>query len=228
MADEGIFLLMFLTGLTGGFGHCLGMCGPVVAAYSVALPKKSTLPHILYNLGRITTYSILGAAMGLTGSFLSIAAGIEGLQKWAMVFAGAVIVVMGIGMAGLLPFVKRLESRVKLLPYLNKVRDIFAEGLTTGAFYPMGVLLGFIPCGLVYTALLAAARAGMEAPNHVEGLLKGLLMMLLFGLGTFPALLLFGKVVNLIGTQLRARLYLVSSAVMIIAGLVFILRALKA
>jgi sulfite exporter TauE/SafE len=228
MADEGIFVLMFLTGLTGGFGHCLGMCGPVVAAYSVALPRNSTLPHILYNLGRITTYSILGAAMGLTGSFLSVAAGIQGLQKWAMVFAGAVIVVMGIGMAGVLPFLKRLENRVRLLPYLNRVRDIFSEGLSTGAFYPMGVLLGFIPCGLVYTALLAAARVGMEAPSHLEGLLRGLLVMLLFGLGTLPSLLLFGKVVNVIGTRLRSRLYLVSSAVMIIAGLVFILRALRA
>lgn len=219
---------MFVTGLTGGFGHCLGMCGPVVAAYSVALPRKSTLPHVLYNLGRITTYSLLGSAMGLTGSFVSIAAGIQGLQKWAMVFAGAVIVLMGIGMAGLFPFVKRLESRFALGSYLNRVRDIFAEGLSTGAFYPMGVLLGFIPCGLVYTALLAAARAGMEASNHVEGLLSGLLVMLSFGLGTFPSLLLFGKVVNVIGTRLRARLYLVSSMVMIIAGLIFIVRALNA
>jgi sulfite exporter TauE/SafE len=228
MAADGIFVLMFVTGLTGGFGHCLGMCGPVVAAYSVALPRRSTLPHILYNLGRITTYSILGAAMGLTGSFVGIASGIQGLQKWAMVFAGAVIVLMGVSMAGVLPLVRYMENRFAFGSYLNKVRDIFSEGLSTGAFYPMGVLLGFIPCGLVYTALLAAARAGMEAPNHVEGLLTGLLVMLLFGLGTFPALLLFGKIVNVIGARLRARLYLVSSIVMIIAGLIFIFRALNA
>lgn len=228
MVTESIFILMFATGFTGGFGHCLGMCGPVVASYSITLPKRSFLPHMLYNLGRVTTYTILGAVMGFAGSFVSVAVEIQGLQKGVMIFAGAVIVLMGFSMAGVFPLVRHIEGWIAGVPLLGKVRNIFSEGLTTGAFYPMGVLLGFIPCGLVYTALLAAARAGMEAPSHMEGLLAGLLVMLLFGLGTVPSLLLFGKIVNIIGTKLRARLYFVSSTIMIVTGIIFMVHALKA
>jgi len=227
MTSESIFVLMFVTGFTGGFGHCLGMCGPVVASYSITLRRRSFLPHLFYNLGRVTTYATLGAAMGFAGSFLSVAVEIQGLQKFVMIFAGVLIVLMGLSMAGYLPLVRYLEGTVAAIPFMSKIKDIFSEGMTTGAFYPMGVLLGFIPCGLVYTALLASARAGMEAHTHIEGLLTGLLAMLLFGLGTMPALLLFGKIVNVIGLKVRARIYMISSIVMVAAGVIFIVRALR-
>ena len=67
---------MLLAGLAGGFGHCISMCGPLVAALSVGEPRQGFLHHLLYNLGRVTTYSILGAIVGLSGSFLVLTASI--------------------------------------------------------------------------------------------------------------------------------------------------------
>ena len=72
--EENVWVVMLLTGLAGGFGHCVGMCGPVVAAYSLGEQNLRYLHHILYNLGRITTYMFMGAVVGLTGSFLVLTA----------------------------------------------------------------------------------------------------------------------------------------------------------
>ena len=218
---------MFVTGLTGGFGHCIGMCGPVVAAYSVSLGRGSILPHLLYNLGRITTYVILGGIMGFTGSFVILAGRFQDIQKTIMIIAGMVIIGMGLGMAGILPIITRVERKLSALPMLQKVMRVFSGDITTGTYYPMGIALGFIPCGLVYTALLSSARLGMEASTHITGLLNGALLMMLFGIGTMPALLLFGKIVNIIGIKLREQLYRVSAVIMIVMGIIFILRTVR-
>lgn len=221
-----IYILMFLTGLTGGFGHCIGMCGPVVVAYSVSVKSRSFIPHFLYNAGRISTYTVLGGLMGLTGSFVMIAGHIQQIQKGVMIAAGALIIIMGLGLSGWVPFVKRFESKLSSLPFLQKIMTLFSGDIGVGTFYPMGLVLGFIPCGLVYTALLSSVRLGMESANPAMGLLRGSLLMLLFGIGTAPSLLLFGKVVNMIGTKIRDRLYTLSGLTMMIMGMIFIMRAL--
>jgi hypothetical protein len=91
----------------------------------------------------------------------------------------------------------------------------------------MGLVLGFLPCGLVYTALLFAARAAMEAQNHFDGMLQGALMMLLFGLGTTPALLLVGRTASWLGEKARHRFYQVASLIMIATGIWFIIGAVR-
>ncbi|WP_255372199.1 sulfite exporter TauE/SafE family protein [Chlorobium sp. KB01] len=89
----------------------------------------------------------------------------------------------------------------------------------------MGIVLGFLPCGLTYTALLASARAAMDAENPFAGMLQGALMMLLFGIGTAPALILVGKVVNTISQTTRKRFYRIASLIMIATGLWFVASA---
>ena len=89
----------------------------------------------------------------------------------------------------------------------------------------MGLALGFIPCGLLYTALIAAAGAGVEAKNGIEGLLKGGLLLLLFGLGTSPAMFLLGRIVSAKKEWLRSRFYRGSAIVMIVMGMIFFYRA---
>ena len=96
-------LAMLLSGLAGGFGHCISMCGPLVAAFSVGETRQGILHHLLYNLGRITTYTILGAIVGLSGSFLVLAASIEQLQRAIMIIAGLSIIIMGLSTAEWLP-----------------------------------------------------------------------------------------------------------------------------
>ena len=77
-----LYLIFFSTGLTVGFGHCIGMCGPIVVSLSLNLKGQTLLvPHLLYNTGRVITYTILGGIMGATGSFTQVTAHIEGIQK---------------------------------------------------------------------------------------------------------------------------------------------------
>jgi sulfite exporter TauE/SafE len=224
--NNSIYFLMLTSGFLGGFGHCLGMCGPVVSSCSMAIKNKRLFPHILYNLGRISTYAFLGGIVGMTGSFLGVAGHLYGIQKYIMVFAGISIILMGIGLAGWLPVMKYIENQGTLLAnILSKLKEITSGDINTASFYSAGVLLGFIPCGLVYTALLAAASAGMEAGNHFIGFLNGILLMSLFGIGTMPAMLLLGKTINTISIKMRARLYRLSAIVMIMMGVIFIARA---
>ena len=102
--------------------------------------------------------------------------------------------------------------------------EIFRGPRTAGTYYPMGIVLGFLPCGLTYTALLAAARASMEAENHLAGMLQGASMLLFFGIGTSPALLLAGKVIDVIGAKVRERLYKLASLIMILTGVYFVVK----
>jgi len=224
--EESAWIVMFLTGLAGGFGHCIGMCGPVVAAYSLGEEKLRYLHHVLYNLGRITTYVCMGAVVGLTGSFLVLTASIEKIQTVILVMAGVSVVVMGVAIGGWIPVRKSGRGDTWLASAIRRTMELFKGPRTAGTYYPMGIVLGFLPCGLTYTALLAAARAAMEADNHLAGMLLGASMLLFFGLGTAPALLFVGRVVNVLGVRFRDRLYKIASVIMILTGIYFVLNAL--
>ena len=223
---ESALIVMLLAGLAGGFGHCIGMCGPVVAAYSFGEQKLRYLHHILYNLGRITTYMFMGAVVGLTGSFLVLTSSIEKIQAAIMVFAGISIIIMGIAIGGWIPVRRSPKSSSWLSSTIQKTMELFKGPRTAGTYYPMGIVLGFLPCGLTYTALLAAARAAMDADNHLAGMLQGAFMLLFFGLGTAPALLFVGRVINIIGAKARDRLYKLASLIMILTGVYFVVKAL--
>jgi hypothetical protein len=195
----------------------------------MAVKSRGLLVHLLFNYGRVTTYTILGGIMGVTGSFLTTVTHIQGFQKGIMIFAGLVIILMGLGLAGWLPlgWITGRGNQTLSAPssfFVNKMRSIFSGDLPSGAFYPMGLATGLIPCGLVYTALITTARAAMEAPNHIVGGLKGMLMMFLFGLGTLPSLVMFAKLVNVISIKMRSRLYKLAAVVMIAMGIMFLVR----
>ena len=223
---ESALIVMLLTGLAGGFGHCIGMCGPVVAAYSFGEQRLRYLHHILYNLGRITTYMFMGAVVGLTGSFLVLTSSIEKIQAAIMVLAGISIIIIGIAIGGWIPVRRSPKSSSWLSSTIQKTMELFKGPRTAGTYYPMGIVLGFLPCGLTYTALLAAARAAMDADNHLAGMLQGAFMLLFFGLGTAPALLLVGRVINIIGAKARDRLYKLASLIMILTGVYFVVKVL--
>ncbi len=217
------FLAMLLAGLAGGFGHCISMCGPLVAAFSVGETRQGILHHLLYNLGRITTYSILGAMVGLSGSFLVLATSIEQLQRAIMNIAGLSIIFMGLSTAEWLPLPQK-KSCNPGNSLIQKIFVFFKAPRSIGSYYPMGIVLGFLPCGLTYTSLLTAARSGMEAKYPFAGMMQGALMMMLFGIGTVPAMLLVGKVVNTISNSMRKRFYRLASLIMIVMGMWFVAR----
>jgi sulfite exporter TauE/SafE len=222
---DSIYIMVFFSGLFGGFGHCIGMCGPVVATYAVGMQVRGVAPHLLYNLGRITTYSLLGGVIGLMGSLVNVIHSLERYQHLALALVGAAMVLMGLATGGWLPFRRILGKASRLSGGVASVASFVSGVRTTGAFFPMGLVLGFIPCGLLYTALIAAAGAGADSGTQAEGFLRGMLMLFLFGLGTFPALFLVGQVVSLKGQWLRNKLRRGSAMVMVVMGVIFVFRA---
>jgi hypothetical protein len=226
LPTESANLLLFTSGLLGGFGHCTAMCGPVVAAYSLCLgEKRPSGPHLLYNLGRITTYSLIGGAAGLAGSILGIAAGLGPFQKAVTFGTGLLVVLTGLALGGWVPRFFPFSGTEGPPRLLRRFARLAQESGGPGVFFPLGLLLGFLPCGLVYAALLAAARAGMDAGSPAAGFLRGFLAMGLFGIGTVPSLLLVGKAVGFLGARMRRSLYRASAAMVVLAGVLYMARA---
>ena len=91
----------------------------------------------------------------------------------------------------------------------------------------MGLLLGLLPCGPVYTALIAAARAGMESQNSVKGILSGMGLMAAFGSGTIPALLLLVRLSSITGFKFREIIYKFGAVLMIAVGIYFVVKGLR-
>ena len=225
--SKSLYIVMFLTGLGGGFGHCIGMCGPVVAGYSLKVGSNGLKPHLLYNLGRIFTYTFLGASVGYAGSFVRLASGIEPLQKGIMLFAGVLIVVLGLSMTGFpSALLERLESN-SLSATVGRIAVFLNQNISVGTLLPFGIVMGFLPCGLVYTSLLMVVRVSMDSSSHMLALLQGGAFMAVFGLGTLPSLLMFGRAIEFINQRFRKYLYRLSALIVVIMGGVFIYRALS-
>lgn len=173
-------LVAFLTlGVLGSAAHCVGMCTPFVLMVSrrYALPAGAHIPWVAqawYHAGRLTTYGLLGAAGGVLGSALQTAGALVGLQRAAAIVAGGVLVITG------------AASLLSLAPaggpgtWVGRVTSRLGRRMP-GHPYALGVLLGLLPCGLLYSAVVAAMATGSA--------LKGAAGLVLFGLGTAPALL---------------------------------------
>jgi sulfite exporter TauE/SafE len=227
-STETIYLILFTSGFTIGFGHCIGMCGPIVVSLSLSLKGRGVIArHLLYNGGRITTYGLLGGVMGATGAFTLITVNIASLQKGVMIFAGILIIAMGLAMAGLIPVGSIFGDHYNPKSLLCRGFRKLSETKSAAAYFPLGMLLGLLPCGPVYTALLAAARAGMEVQSTLKGSLIGAGLMLSFGLGTVPSLLLVAKLADLGWLKKRDLIYKISSALMVILGFYFVIKAIR-
>jgi sulfite exporter TauE/SafE len=214
-------VLAATTGLLGGFGHCAGMCGPLVASVGLVSgprggARRALVGQALYNAGRVTTYAFIGAVMGLTGSFVNTAGRLAGVQSAVSILAGALMVAMGLGAAGVAPAFRRAEERVsgKVFRAMRGVLDGGGEG----RYYALGLLLGFLPCGLSYSAFVGAAATG--------GLPQGFLFALAFALGTVPALLLVGGAAAVLSPRARGALYRLGGVAVVLVGALFVARGL--
>jgi sulfite exporter TauE/SafE len=197
------------------------MCGPLVGSFGlVSAPsvgtRRALAGQLLYNAGRVTTYACLGAVMGLSGSFVNVAGRLAGLQDAVSVAAGVLMILMGLGAAGVAGPLRAVEQR--MAARVLGVAGSVLEGGGAGRFYVLGLLLGFLPCGLSYSAFVGAAGTG--------GLLQGLLFALAFGLGTVPALLAVGSASTLLSPRLRGVLYRAGGVAVIAVGALFLARGL--
>lgn len=218
-----LYLVFLLTGFTVGFGHCVGMCGPIVVSLSLNLKGRNVyLPHLLYNMGRVTTYTLLGGLMGATGSFSMVAANIAGIQQGALIFAGIMLIIMALAMSGWLPLGKIFGDYHNPDGFVVKGFQKLSRIDSVSAYFPVGLLLGLLPCGPVYTALLAAAGAGMNTGSLLQGIVKGMGVMFCFGLGTVPTLFLIAKLVDMGWLKNRQIIYRLGTVLMLIVGVYFI------
>ena len=180
------FAAAFLIGLLGGV-HCIGMCGGIVGALTAQTPRRRRAwnLHLAYSSGRIASYAAAGAIMGMIGSAGLIFSRILPMQMVLYVLANLVLISLGLYLAGVGNLLARLESLGAWLwrrvqPYSSRV--IPAD--TIGKAFVLGALWGWLPCGLVYSLLATALVSGSAA--------GGAGVMLAFGLGTLPNLLLAG------------------------------------
>lgn len=217
-----------VTGFTVGFGHCIGMCGPIVVSFSLNLGKGNIyLPHGLYHFGRLLTYTILGGIMGVSGSFTAVTAHMAGIQKGVFIFTGLMIVVMGFVMTGWLPAMKLFGDYSNPAGFISLGFRNLLKKASAITFLPLGLLLGLLPCGPVYTALIGAARVGMEAATPAEGILSGMGLMAAFGIGTIPALILVGRLAKMTWLKKRVIIYRIGAILMILVGIGFIFKAIR-
>lgn len=201
------------------FAHCLGMCGGIVAAYSATLPaggRSDVWAHVLYSLGRTLTYTLIGALVGALGSAVEVGARLAGLQGTMSVVAGIAMALLGLGMLGWkLPLLKRVPSFATHPGFQRAFQRVLAADPRWRTF-GIGVLNGFLPCGMVYSG----AALALSSANP----LSGALTMTSFGLGTLPAMLMLGLLAYRLGTQLRERLQQVGALVLIAVGIATIWR----
>ena len=194
----------FLVGLLGG-GHCIGMCGGIVSAVSMHLPNQAKdTPQkqpkifflIAYNAGRILSYTLAGVLAGLIGASSFFMGHVLPIQHMLYLISSLMLILLGLYLAGFWHGITLIENVgralwVKLQPYSK--RYIPVQNLKQA--FVLGGLWGWLPCGLVYSVLIAAIATGSA--------LNGGLLMLAFGLGTLPTLLAMGMTAVKLKTTLQ-------------------------
>lgn len=210
-----MLLTALILGLLGSL-HCLGMCGPI--ALMLPLGQESTAKKIvlviLYQMGRVFSYAMIGLAFGLLGRGLQL----FGIQQKLSIGIGVLMIALV-----LLParHLSRFGPGRVLYKFVGKVKSGLGKALqkkTPDTYFSLGILNGLLPCGLVYMAILGAIAMGNS--------LEGGLYMTVFGAGTIPMMtaVIFSK--SLVQNRLKFNLNRWIPAIVVILGLFFILRGL--
>ncbi len=204
MPDSAL-LALFLVGLLGG-GHCVGMCGGIVGALSLGGGARLPL-HLAYSAGRIASYVGAGALAGALGGASRLLADQLPVRLTLYLLASLMLILLGLYLMGVNRSLLWLESAGRgLWRRVQPLTRRFLPARTVAQAFALGLLWGWLPCGLVYSALVTALSSGSAG--------RGALLMLAFGLGTLPTLLLAGLLAG------RLNELLAKPVVRFIAGLI--------
>ncbi|WP_199177367.1 sulfite exporter TauE/SafE family protein [Geothermobacter hydrogeniphilus] len=213
--------MALVTGLLGS-GHCIGMCGGLVAGLGISRQgERGGLPfHLLYHTGRVATYILIGIIVGWIGSTMELTRTLHGASRVLLVLSDLFVILLGLGTAGLFSYwnLNRLEfpGPMKIMTgLLTRFRSL----PPTLSALPLGLLMGWLPCGFLYAMVMTAAQSGHP--------LSGGAIMAAFGLGTTPALLGFGTAAHWLSS--KARLWMVRGAGLMVAaiGLLHLIKHLR-
>ena len=215
------YLVIFAAGFAGSF-HCIGMCG----GFACALGRDSSGAaatvgrHLLYNAGRLTTYCFLGAVAGALGEMLCTSRGLavpvlngplDGAQRVLAIAAGLLMIAMALQFFGLLQRFQGVTLGFGGSTLALSLRNLLTSE-NRAAPVAFGVFNGFLPCPLVYAFAVQAASTAGAVP--------GFLVMLSFGLGTFPAMLMMGGVGRMLAPVWRQRGVWLAGSFILLLGLI--------
>ena len=210
-----MFWTAVVLGLAGSF-HCIGMCGPI--AFVLPVNKKSKSKMVfqigLYHFGRLISYSLIGVLFGLIGRGLYLA----GFQQRLSILIGVLMILFAIIPITYLTKFNLTQPLYKIINQIKSKLGLYLNKKSSKALFLIGFFNGFLPCGLVYMALIGAVAAG--------NLMGGAMYMFLFGVGTIPlmtAAVLLGNFVNL---SVRRKIQKIIPVFVVVIGLLFILRGL--
>ena len=212
------FFVLLSAGLLTGLSHCVGMCGPLVGAFALrrrAAGQEISTPLVLFQLGRLTTYLLLGLILGTTG--YALAAVIRDWQGLISIVLGFLMLLLGLSLLGLVPLQHWILSTALARAVTGSMKPLMTSS-HLAAPLALGLTNGLLPCGPVYAMALLAAMSGDP--------LKGASIMLIFGLGTLPAMLGLGYSASLLSVRLRSNLYRLAAILVVIVGLQLSLRGL--
>jgi sulfite exporter TauE/SafE len=196
----------------GSFGHCVGMCGGIVIAYSSTKIKShwtkqvQALAHLLYSFGRISTYMILGALFGLVGGVVTFDNLTSGIF---LLFTGLMMVLVGLSLLGKIKFLTILEHTCSKSPLYQSTFKSLLGSQSLFSFYLLGMLNGLLPCGFVYVFAITAASTGSA--------FWGAFVMLIFGLSTVPALFSLGFFVGVFKQSNLRDIFIKLASILVIA-----------
>lgn len=194
------------------FGHCVGMCGGFVMAYSVKLNTKSKFEvfiyALFYHLSRISAYIVLGAIAGAFGSIFAVTARLQG---YIYFFVGILLIILGIALIRRGEILKFIENDTLWSKFLGRFTKFAMQSSSLKGFCLLGFLNGLLPCGVVYIFIAMAITS--------SDILMGSYIMAVFGICTIPVMLLFSTAVNLLSLKFKNTMLLLSAILVIVFGI---------
>jgi sulfite exporter TauE/SafE len=205
----------FIFGLISSF-HCVGMCGPIAMMLPVDRNNeaKKVTQIITYHIGKLTAYGILGLVFGLLGKSFYLA----GMQQQLSIIVGVLMIVVALVPEKI--FAKYNFSK-PVYKIISKVKSSLGQQFKNKSYkslFTIGLLNGFLPCGMVYVAIFGAIA--------MQSVSLGVLYMLLFGIGTIPMLTAVIYISNVLSFSFRGTLQKIIPVVAVVIGMLFIIRGL--
>lgn len=211
--NTALYFSALALGFLGSF-HCAGMCGPLALMLPKSSGSKSAVlsGRFIYNAGRVLTYVVIGLLFGMMG----LAVAMKGFQRELSVLTGVIIVVTVILSSG-----KKQRTKSYSTPniYTTSIRNLLKKLFSKKSYvslFLIGVLNGLLPCGFVYLAIAGAATTGSLA--------GGMIYMSLFGLGTFPIMMMLSVMANYAGLKFQKVFSKISPLIAIALALFLIYR----
>jgi sulfite exporter TauE/SafE len=196
--------------------HCIGMCGPIAMMLPVdhKNPSKKALQVLIYHLGRLTSYGILGLAFGLLGRGFYMA----GIQQQLSIAVGVGMIVLAVVPEKILANYNFSKPVYRLITKIKSSLGAQFKRKTPDAFFTIGLFNGLLPCGLVYAALFGAIA--------MQNVTLGIAYMILYGLGTIPMMSAVVYVSSLLSMPFRSQLQRAVPIVTVVIGVLFVLRGM--